>query len=184
MHKLFLLFSLVATITIHAQSKPSYTAGIEAGILKGGSDKSNAILFTNGIRYKNVMVGLGGGIDNYLFRSVPLFLSVRKGFGSRAVQPFVGASAGINFSHPTNDQKQFYSAYDSAHFKNGFIADASAGIAIKIYKQLHIFISAGYSYKTEKVIYKNDYFMINIPRDNRTDIYRMNRWYFSTGLWF
>ena len=185
MQKIFFLFTIIiSTIAVHAQSKPSYTAIIEAGVLKGGSDNSNTILFTNGIRYKNAMGGVGVGIDNYLFRSIPLFVRVRKSFGNHLLQPFISASAGINISHPTNGQKSSYFFSDSARVKNGFMADVSTGVSVKIYKQLRGFISAGFSYKTTKVIYKNGDYTPNEPTEPGTDIYRMNRWCISGGLWF
>ena len=181
---LFFITMIAAIATAQAQSKPRYTAIIEARVLKGGSDNSNTILFTNGIRYKNAMAGVGVGIDNYLFRSVPLFVRVRKSFGNHILQPFISASAGINISHPTSGQKSSYFFSDSARFKNCFIADVSTGVSVKIYKQLRGFISAGFSYKTTKVIYKNGYYTPNEPTEPGTDIYRMNRWCISGGLWF
>lgn len=176
---------IVSFISASAQSKLHYTASVEAGILKGSTDKKNTFLITNGVRYKSLMASIGSGIDNYFYRSIPLFLQAEKTFGNHRVQPFVRTSAGINFSHLTGEQKLSYISYDSVHFKNGFIAAASVGVSVKVFRQMRVFVSGGYSYKTTKVIYQSYY--IYGPEDashKNIDIYHLNRWCVSAGFRF
>ncbi len=180
---LFLILIFFST-RAHSQSKLTYTAGVEASILKGSSDKSNAVLFTNGLLYKNIMFGAGAGVDNYFYRSVPLFLDVRKQFGKARVQPFINASAGINFSHLTSEQKQSYAAYNNPDYKNGFYLKTSVGISVKVDNHIKIQVNGGYNYKTTKVTFDSYSYNPEPTLDKSTDIYRMNRWAFGAGLWF
>ena len=184
MRYLFLIFSICLATHSVAQVKPAYTVGVEAGIVKGNYESSQLFTLTNGIAYKNAMAGIGVGIDYYLFRSIPLFADVRKSFGNHRVQPFINAVAGINITYPAKDQKTAYFWYNDADFKNGFFVKAAAGASIKMDKKFRVAVSAGYSYKTNKVAYGTAYSPTDIIVNANTDIYRLNRWILTAGIWF
>ena len=180
----FISLELMVSCAARAQTKPRYTAALEAAITKGNSDNSHAFLFTNSVAYKNWMAGVGISTDDYVFSSLPLFLDVKKSFGHRHLQPFVNASAGMNLNDAKNSQKFQYYAYPELNFKNGFYSRVMAGVSLPVYKRMRVFVSGGYSYKTTKVSYASSAYSGDIIKTTNTDIYRFNRWSFSAGFWF
>lgn len=167
---------------VQAQPKPRYTASIEAGLARGSSDKSSVYFFSNGVSYKQLSAGIGVGIDKYSIRSIPLFLDLKKEFGKQKIKPFIDASAGINFPHPTTEQKMHYGGWEqSVDYKEGLFTKASVGVAMPLLHRLQFFINAGYSYKTSSVKF-NQYYWSEGMQGNTTDIYRYNRWFAALGF--
>ncbi len=178
----FALFLLNVTLLVQAQTKPHYTASIEAGLTKGSSDKSSVYFFSNGVSYKQLSAGIGVGIDNYSIRSIPLFLDAKKEFGKHKIKPFIGASAGINFPNPTTEQKMIYGGWEqSVDYKHGFFTKASVGVSMSLLHRLRIFINTGYSYKTSSVKF-NSYYWLEGMSSNTIDIYHYNRWFVNIGF--
>ncbi len=183
--KLFILFLLmIIQLSVYAQPKISYTATLEAGVLKSKHTNGHDFLFSNGVLYKNTMIGIGAGTDNYLLRSVPVCLDVRKLFGNHHLQPFVAASAGISLPYLTHEQKQPYGPNSGADYQTGFFMKSSVGVSINSHRRLRVFIATGYSYKTTKITYAFYTPSPGVPAEHNTDIFRMNRWLFSSGFWF
>ena len=182
----YFFVSLIVMIAgaAHAQTKPRVTAGLEAAITKGNSDNSQAFFLTSGIAYKSWTTGAGAGVDGYVFRSLPLFIDVKKSFGHRRLQPFVNASAGININETKDEQKFLYSSYLNVNYRNGFYVRTIAGVSLPVYKRLRVFIDGGYSYKTTSVDYTSFSYSPDPAETTSTDIYRFHRWSLSIGFWF
>lgn len=179
----FVLFLSGVALTVKAQTKPHYTASLEAGLARGSSDKSAVYFFTNSISYKNISAGIGAGIDKYSIHSIPLFFDVKKEFGQHKIKPFVDASAGINIHNPTTEQKNTYGSWNpNSTFKNGFFTKASVGISMPVLHKLRMFVNAGYNYKTTTVKMVNDYRPFDGDLTTTTDIYRYNRWFATLGF--
>jgi hypothetical protein len=97
------------------------------------------------------------GLDFYHFRTIPLFLDLRKEFGQANNKFFVYADAGINFYWQRDkDAKQFY--YNDK-FKNGLYSEVGAGYKIKISQESSVLFSAGFSYK--KITEQGDSYWYN-----------------------
>ena len=183
MRSFFVSLLLMFAVAVHAQKLP-YGASLESALLKGNSQNSNAFLFTNGLSYKSWTAGVGAGIDNYVYRSLPLFIDIKKSFGHHPIQPFINASAGMNINEAKTSQKFQYDGYPSVNYKNGFYAKAMAGISLPVYKRLRIFVDAGYSYKTTRVDYTTYIYSPDAMEITNTDIYHFHRWNLSVGFLF
>ena len=81
---------------IHFQSINSF------GLIGGESKVSTAFQMVNGIRFSNWFSGIGIGVDNYLYQTLPLFFDARTYFGSEK-KVFVYGDMGYNF--PLNKTK-------------------------------------------------------------------------------
>lgn len=183
MRHLILLFCICTVCFANAQKKISYTGSVEGGILKGSKPVSSFIFTTQGITYKQYIVSAGSGIDFYPFRSVPLFADVKKKFTSKAIQPFIQAAMGFNFtSAGSSDAKLFYN-YASGHFSNGFFAKGGGGLMFRAQKKWKFTLSAGYTYKTTSYTYKR---FTGNPWAGQMqpvkDMYHYNRWYAGAGI--
>jgi hypothetical protein len=115
------------------------------GLFEGQAGSTFQLQTINGAQYKSWFAGVGLGLDYYRFRTIPLFIDVRKEFGQTKNKLFVYADAGINFYWKRDkDVKQF--SVDSK-FNNGFYGEAGVGYKLKISHKLALLFSGGYSYK-------------------------------------
>ena len=75
------IFFAIAAYANAQQQKPSRPVfhSVEQGVLINGNRAvSGALQTVNGIGYGNWFAGIGAGIDFYRYRSVPLFLDLRR----------------------------------------------------------------------------------------------------------
>ncbi|TKK68828.1 hypothetical protein FC093_09025 [Ilyomonas limi] len=156
---------------------------MEGGILKGDRPASSFVFTTQGIAYNQYTFGVGTGFDFYPFRSLPLFVDVKRKFSDKKIQPFIQAAAGINFTNTrSSDAKEWYQ-YAGGHFNNGFFAKGGCGLLLRAQKQLKFALSAGYSYKTTSFTYAP---FTGTPwawqMQPLKDIYHYNRWYIGVGI--
>ncbi len=115
------------------------------GLLEGQAGSAFQLQTINGVQYKSWFGGIGLGLDYYRFRTIPLFIDLRKEFGKGDNKFFVYADAGMNFYwRRDKDVKQF--PLDDA-FKNGFYAEPGAGYQCKLTRKVSLLFSAGYTYK-------------------------------------
>jgi hypothetical protein len=89
------------------------------------------------------MVGAGIGIDGYRYRSIPVFLQLRKEINLKTNALFVYSDIGVNYPWVKSDQKTFWSAPD---FEEGFYYDGGLGYKFSIRKQALV-LSSGFSLK-------------------------------------
>ena len=79
------------------------------------------------------------------FRSIPLFIDLRKEFGKSANKFFIYGDGGIHFAWLTESQKPNSNmSYD--HFSNGFYMDAGVGYKVHVGRSA-LLLNLGYSYK-------------------------------------
>ena len=121
----------------------------QLGFLEGEVGSAFQIQTINGLQYKSWFAGIGAGIDYYRFRSIPLFIDLRKEFGSSPNRFFVYTGAGMNFIWLTDQQKRDFVAdhYGANDFSNGLYFDAGIGYKIKLDNNIAMIISPGFSYK-------------------------------------
>ena len=115
------------------------------GLLAGQAGSAFQLQTVNGAQYKSWFGGIGIGLDYYGYRTIPLFIDLRKEFSKAHNKLFVYADAGPNFYWKRNkDAKQFLI---DDKFKNGFYSEAGAGHKIKINQKSSLLFCAGVSYK-------------------------------------
>jgi hypothetical protein len=129
------------------QKSPWFRSINGIGLLTG--EVSAAIQFqtVNGIQYKSWFMGAGAGLDFYRYRTIPVFLDLRKEFGRSKTPFFVYFDGGYSIPWLSSGQKDNYGMYKYA---GGLYTDAGLGFSYKISPRRSIFISAGYSYKNLK----------------------------------
>src|SRR5947208_3326946 len=122
-HFIILLLLLGTYCFTNAQKKISYSGSVEGGILKGSNPVNSFVFTTHGIAFNQYTFGVGSGIDFYSFRSIPLFVDVKRIFSNKAVGNFVQTAAGINFtSSNSKDVKLIYQYTQGGYLDNGFFA--------------------------------------------------------------
>lgn len=115
------------------------------GLLNGTSGHAFQMETINGMQYGKWFGGLGIGIDEYRFRTIPLFIDLRKEMGKSIHRWFLFADAGLSvYWKKDSDVRTFPK---DSQVKNGFSAAAGAGYSIKLNRQLNLLLSGGYSYK-------------------------------------
>ncbi len=114
--------------------------GSGAGIIQG----------INGMGLKTWFAGIGIGIDGYRYRSVPLFLDVRKELGRKKNKWIFYADAGYNLPWVHEVETQYYWNPTMKHeykYKGKIYADVGAGYAIHCRKHGTLLMTLGYSRK-------------------------------------
>jgi hypothetical protein len=132
-------------------SKPTFKAIVNGGLILGANTPAVQLQAITGMQYKNWFAGIGGGLDYYYLRSVPLFVEVRKTF-SNPYALFVYAGAGWNLPWVTRDQKA--GPWYTSRFKKGWYYDAGIGWQASIGKRHAVLLSAGYSGKNFEELQK------------------------------
>jgi hypothetical protein len=147
---LFKLLLLCIGLPAAAQTKNfTYDGSVAAGLLEGESGSAFQLQTINGVAYKTWSAGVGAGLDYYHSRSIPLFLAVRKSFGTSVKAPFLYAHGGYNFPWLRNVEKE----WGYANAIGGLYADAGIGYQVPVLKKSALYFSAGYSQKNYSVEY-------------------------------
>ena len=115
------------------------------GLLEGQAGSALQLQTINGVQHRSWFAGIGVGLDYYRYRTIPLFVDVRKEFGKSKNKFFIYADAGMNFYWMRDkDVKQFYI---SDKLRNGFYSEAGTGYKCILNASLSLLFSCGYSYK-------------------------------------
>ena len=146
-----LLLCLLFTYSVYSQ-KPacscSFQGILSAGLAAGESSTKPIFQLSTGLQLNNFFTGIGAGLDQYKFKSIPLFLDGRYEFGKdKAV--FVYANAGYNLPYDNKDKElpdedPFLS---TNKFKGGSYFDMGIGYRVYINRVNRLLFSAGYSQK-------------------------------------
>ncbi len=151
--KKLLLQSLFATASLFAFaqqdsmgfsksfSKPSFQVLLNAGLLTGKSGRDFQAQIIPGMHYSTWFAGIGAGVDYYYWRTVPLFIDLRKTF-SKAHAFFLYGDVGWNLPW-IKKQNTWY----QQKFKSGLYYDVGGGLHFKLNKQNSLLLSVGYSEK-------------------------------------
>jgi hypothetical protein len=145
-HYILLIGFLILFHFSEAQKNIRFSSILQAGLLTGSSEPAFQVQTVNGLKCGNYTAGIGVGIDNYYFKSVPLFLDLRRNF-LHSAKAFVYADLGANFPwKKINDE-----GYEVDKYSAGYYFDAGIGYTIAAEKKVHVDLSLGYSQKTSKV---------------------------------
>ena len=158
----FCLFIIMSGL-VSAQEKKganswSFQSINNIGFLEGQTGSAFQLQTVNGVQYKSWFAGVGAGLDYYRYRTIPLFIDIRKEFFSGPNQLFIYTDAGVSFTWVTDNQKM---GYVDDHFSNGFYSDLGLGYKRKVGKNDAILFSLGYSYKRLDESYTELYYNYN-----------------------
>lgn len=143
---LLLLLPLIAITQNNAQKHDVVfiTTG-SVGIIGGESDVKPLLQLVSGIKYKKYSAGAGFGLDEYRFRSLPLFAHLRMHFG-RKQAVFIYTDGGYNFPSNVKSENEGFKTTDK--YKGGLFIDLGLGFRIIDFAKWHsLLFSAGYTYK-------------------------------------
>jgi hypothetical protein len=137
---LFISFSSVA------QKKPVKFQTINlAGIVGGENHVNSAFQTLNGIKFSDLFAGIGFGIDNYRYKTLPLFIDGRWYFGDEK-RAFIYGDIGYNFALKNKPGKEIY-YYNTYNFSGGIYTDFGIGYQVSLNKYSSLAFSLGHSFK-------------------------------------
>ncbi len=123
------------------------------GMVAGQSTVKPLAQIEAGVSRDRLFAGIGAGIDQYRFKSIPLFLDGRWHFGkTRSV--FIYGNGGYNI--PFDNKSEYDNFFKSTdRFYGGLYFDAGFGYRVRLNASHRIMMSAGYSQKnmTNRITY-------------------------------
>lgn len=142
---IFLLLSFCAS----AQKKKTRFHSINTfEMISGESPVDIGFQTINGIRFSNWFSGIGIGVDQYRYKTLPLFIDARKFFGTEKRAFFYG-DIGYDFPMKNKPGKEVY-YYTSYHFSGSIYTDIGIGYQFYLSKKTDLIFSLGNSFKKLK----------------------------------
>jgi hypothetical protein len=138
----------------------------QLGILEGESGTTFQLQTINGIRFRTWSVGLGAGLDYYHYRTIPLFVDLRKDILNRSRTPFVYADLGMHFAWVQDENKM---GWARTEFSNGLYYGFGVGYRLGLKKKDAFLFSLGYAFKAMEEKRYGTIYCINPPCDERLD---------------
>ncbi|MGE5107458.1 MAG: hypothetical protein ACM3H8_07930 [Sphingobacteriales bacterium] len=164
-----------------------FSSQVAAGITEGQYGTSFQIHSINGFRVNQWYGGLGTGIDEYYFRSVPVYFSVARYLSSSSNSFFVQGDGGMNFVWEKNNIRPAWNEIGS-EFKPGLYWNGSFGFSTALGKRQanNLLFSLGYAYKYIKQKTETQVFCINPPCEplEQDYSYHLRRIAFKIGWQF
>ena len=147
-----------------------FQSALNVGLLEGQVGSAFQLQAIGGARYRSWFAGAGLGLDYYRFRTIPLFLDLRKEFGRSSNKLFVYTDAGTSFSWVTDNEKMQNAM--GGRFGNGFYTDFGFGYKIAAGKNNSFLISLGYSFKKLTETYQSPvlYYLQFQPPNGQTQL--------------
>jgi len=170
------LFCSVQAFSQQSESRTRLTTIASVGLVAGESSAKPLIQLSGGFSYGRYFSGIGIGMDQYRFNSIPLFADWRINWG-KARLGFVYANAGYNFPVKNKSSTGGWSN-TTDRFIGGFYADAGIGYRIRLSNPMHrLLFSAGYSQKTirNEIGYTYECFVAPCPEQIYTYKYELGR---------
>jgi hypothetical protein len=141
-----LIITLLISLSASAQKNKIHFHSINSfGLIGGESEVSIAYQTVNGIRFSNWFSGVGVGVDNYRYKTLPLFFDARWYFGSEKKAFFYG-DLGYNFPMKNKLGKEMI-YFENYHFKGGLYSELGMGFKTKFIKKSSILFGFAYSNK-------------------------------------
>ncbi|PVD51705.1 hypothetical protein DC498_13365 [Terrimonas sp.] len=124
----------------------------QVGLINGNGAVSGLLQSVNGLEKHNWFAGAGIGLDFYRYRTVPLFIDIKKYISIKnGNRFFIYADGGYNIPWLPKKEENFTwgSGQTKAwsEYKGGLYFDAGLGYAIKFRSGNNMLLSTGYSYK-------------------------------------
>ncbi len=144
MRSLLSIIMLLLCFQLCAQNKVQFQSLNQVGFLKGHGADALQYQSVNGARYKGFSLGIGAGVDYYYFRTVPLFVELKKEVLNKKETPFIFASLGSSLpwiKDPAAD------SWQKSEYSKGSYFEAGIGYKVPFKKRLFMIFSMGYSMK-------------------------------------
>jgi hypothetical protein len=163
------LFSPGFSQSVEKKNKPGirFSSVNQLGLLNGSYGASYDLQTINGVALKTWSVGVGVGFDNYINRSIPLFIDMRKEFGTKSKVPFIYADGGLNYTWLTQVQKEQKGLPYAT--TPGLYWDAGLGLKLKSKSNVAVLLSVGFSYKQSKETVQPSYWMMPWPLPGQSE---------------
>jgi hypothetical protein len=189
-HSIFICIILFMAGTLSAQQKNlpglwQFHSINNVGLLEGQTGSAFQLQSVNGAQYKSWFGGIGLGLDFYRYRTIPLFIDLRREFGGSSNKLIIYADLGVNFCWLTDVEKTSYLPNDK--FNKGLYADMGLGYKIGLGKTNNLLLSIGYSLKKLKETYdeeNNFYLPTEYPPEREQINYSLNRLSIKIGWEF
>lgn len=141
-----IVFYCIICSSAQAQNNKIKFHSINSGGVTVGESRADAVFQTiNGVNFSDWFFGAGIGVDYYQYKTLPLFVDVRKFFGEKKMG-FVYGDAGYDFTLKNKPGKEF-NYFDTYSFKGSIYTDFGIGIKTKFIKTSSLLFSLGHSYK-------------------------------------
>lgn len=174
---------LIFTSADAQEEKIKFNSIISGGIATGEIGTFPVLQTVNGVQYKKWFAGIGAGYDAYYYKTIPLFLDVKR-FINKQNNIFVYGDAGYNI--PWKNKPKEISSYSSFKFSGAFYGDIGVGYKTKFIRKTFILFTAGYSYKRlyNKVEVVNPCLVGPCPENIYDYTYDFRRIVFKAGIMF
>ena len=180
-----LIFLMMIHSSVFAQKRNIQFHSINSfEVISGENGLDIGYQTVNGLRFSNWFSGIGIGVDQYRYKTLPLFLDGRWFFGKRKAA-FMYGEIGHNFTLKNKPGKEIFS-YSTSHFKGGIYTGAGFGFQTPLFKKTELVFSFGYSYKEleTKIGVVNPCLVAPCPVDYSTYNYELGRIIVRAGLVF
>lgn len=169
-----------------AQPKAEFHSQNYVGLLEGEAGPFMQLQSINGFQLRNWFAGVGTGLDYYMFRSVPLFLSFNKSLCSCERSLFFSFDGGYNFVWDSNTGN-FINSGREGTFRPAVYWAAGVGYRLMINKNRDaILMNLGYSAKHIREEVKGTMWCVQWPCPETAEQfrYRLNRISLRVGWQF
>jgi hypothetical protein len=184
--KLFILTLMLSVVMVSVgQQKLQYRSLNYVGVLEGEDGSSFQGQTIHGVYKKGWFAGLGAGLDYYRFRSVPLFASFAREFGTERFPFYVSADIGTHYVWEKHERTQWNDF--EAEYKPSLYWSAGLGYQLRLRKKENaVLLNVGYSFKKVTQEREIQTFCINPPCDPafETFEYGLRRLSFRMGFQF
>ena len=173
-----LLLCACLPLMVHAQdAKKKSKAGCDCrfssinqvGLLEGDNGSSFNLQTINGISYKTWFTGVGIGLDYYRFRTIPLFLDVRKDLTKKVNRPFVYGDIGVHLPWVRGNAGEWWRG--DPEYNNGLYYDAGIGYSLDIGKKRSLLFSGGFSLKKMRETRNYEVVCVTFPCPEQSEHY-------------
>lgn len=177
-----LLFIFQAT-TSAQKSQIKFQSISSVGLVEGKSGKAFTLQTVNGIRKDYFFAGLGFGMNNYRFKSYPLFADLRI-FPDNLRNFFGYGNLGYSFAGKNDPDKNVY--YNTTDFKGGVYSSVGVGMQLKLAGHTSVVFDVGFGYKEikNKIGVTNPCLIAPCPVDYSTYAYGLGTVILKAGLAF
>ncbi|MGV3656982.1 MAG: hypothetical protein ACO1NX_03475 [Chitinophagaceae bacterium] len=181
-----LVWSLSANAQQEVQKEKetfSFSSINSIGAIFGDAERELALQTVNGVSYKSWFAGIGLGIDYYYFRSIPLFVDVRKMLRPGKWPVFAYGDVGLSIPWIKDEIKE--GLWYTPGYKTGLYYDVGAGLEFPVKKNA-VHISGGFSTKKMRELQRYPYIWGDPGRPDRIDRvnYKFSRLVIKAGFTF
>src|SRR5688572_22425237 len=113
-----------------AQQRWNFRSQNYIGLLEGQDGSAFQLQTINGFQYATWFGGIGTGLDYYMYRTIPLFLSFNKDLSSQNRSFYFSVDGGINFAWLKETQRTRWNDFISQDYSPGLFW--SGGLGYKV----------------------------------------------------